>query len=235
MVDDLFAGGAHLRIAEEQAAIDNERRRIARDIHDGAAQQFTHVLHKLELIQHILASEPQPSHRVPLALMEVERAQNILQAGLADLRSSIATLLPAQLEGQDLGTALRKLLQECILNHPDLKMSDNLDALPPLPSTMQVVVFRFVQEALNNACIHGRATHISINVERQPHALMLAVSDNGAGFQPQAVYTVGRANGGRHLGLRGMRERIEQAGGNLEIESRLGAGTTVRARFPLNL
>src|SRR5579884_3953927 len=100
MVDDLFAGGAHLRIAEEQAAIDNERRRIARDIHDGAAQQFTHVLHKLELIQHILASEPQPSHRVPLALMEVERAQNILQAGLADLRSSIATLLPRNWKGR---------------------------------------------------------------------------------------------------------------------------------------
>jgi signal transduction histidine kinase len=279
MADDLFSGGARLRLAEEQAAIDNERRRIARDIHDGAAQQFAHVLHKLELIQHILASETQPSRRVPLALIEVERAQNILQAGLADLRSSIAALLPAQLEHQDLGAALRALLQECMLNHPGLEISDNLEDLPPLPSTLEVAIFRFVQEALNNACTHGRATHISIQVERQPHALALAVSDNGAGFQAHPAISnpveesqkregqegdrlpggawgtsrqrIGpsfnhhslnrfgragiRANGGRHMGLRGMRERIEQAGGSWEIESRSGAGTTVRARFPLSL
>jgi signal transduction histidine kinase len=234
MVDDFFSGGTHLRIAEEQAAIVNERRRIARDIHDGAAQQFAHVLHKLELIQHILASEPQPSHRVPLALMEVERAQHILQAGLADLRASIASLLPAQLEKQDLDAALQTLLQECMLNHPDLKISDNLEDLPPLSSTLEITIFRFIQEALNNACAHGRATHISIRVERKPHALELTVSDNGSGLQARTGCTWNKVDDGQHMGLYAMRSRIKQVGGSWQVESRPGAGTTVLARFPLD-
>ncbi len=103
---------------ELQTAIEHERTRIARDIHDGAAQQIGHVLYKLEFIQRMLEKQSLWPHLLQTALIEVERASSILDAALVDLRHGISSLLPVQLEGQDFVNALQSLFDEHMINDP---------------------------------------------------------------------------------------------------------------------
>lgn len=223
---------------ELQAVVERERSRIARDVHDGAAQQIAHVLHKLEFIQRILEKQTLWPHLLQTALIEVERATSILEAGLTDLRHGISSLMPAQLENQDFVKALQSLIDEHMLNDPGLEIVYTIDTLDALPVALEASIFRFIQEALTNVRKHALATHVDIHLQTASHALLVEVSDNGVGFQTGAVVahsmaSVEASKEAAHLGLRTMRERIQESGGNLEIESKLNEGTLVRARFPL--
>jgi signal transduction histidine kinase len=94
------------------------------------------------------------------------------------------------------------------------------------PADIETACFRIVQEALSNVARHARARHVEITLSRQDDALEIAVKDDGAGFDVEKLRS--------GLGLSGMGERAELAGGHLEIESAPGTGTAVRARFPLS-
>jgi signal transduction histidine kinase/DNA-binding CsgD family transcriptional regulator len=222
---------------EQQAAIEQERNRIARDIHDGSTQQIAHVLHKLEFVQHLLTRQPLLPHVTQTALGEVERARDLLAVSLNDLRRSISSLLPAQLEEQDFVVALHCLLDDYMLSDPDLTITLNMDTPDDLPVALEASIYRFIQEALTNVSKHAQATHATISIRVLANALVVEVQDNGVGFQPELVARVAVKspldNGSLHLGLRTMRERIQDAGGSLEIESDSGRGTCVRARFTL--
>jgi signal transduction histidine kinase/DNA-binding CsgD family transcriptional regulator len=223
---------------ELQLVVEHERTRIAHDIHDGAAQQIGHVLHKLEFIQHILEKQALWPHLSQTALIEVERASSILEAGLIDLRHSISSLLPVQLENQDFANALQSLLDEHMINDPALEITYNMDVADVLPATLEASIFRFIQEALTNVRKHALATHVAIHLKMASHALVVEVSDDGVGFQAEAVpaqrmSTLEQSDEALHLGLRTMRERIQEVGGSLEIQSKANEGTLVRARFPL--
>ncbi len=222
---------------EQQAAIEQERNRIARDIHDGSTQQIAHVLHKLEFVQHLLSRQPLLPHMTQTALGEVERARDLLVLSLNELRRSISSLLPAQLEEQDFIIALHSLLDDYMLSDPDLTITLNMDTSDDLPVALEASIYRFIQEALTNVSKHARATHATISLRVLANALVVEVQDDGVGFQPELVgrVVVKRSLdiGPLHLGLRTMRERIREAGGSLEIESEAGHGTCVRARFTL--
>jgi signal transduction histidine kinase/DNA-binding CsgD family transcriptional regulator len=224
-----------LRIAEQKAVVDHERSRIARDIHDGAAQHVAHVLTRLELVQRIFERQPQQ------ALAEVKQAYALLRVSLDELRHGIASLLPAQLEAQSFATALQGLLDEYRTNNPGVEIAYSIDDLTQLPSTLEAPIFRLMQEALTNIQKHARATRISALIRVLPGMLLVEVSDNGVGFRPEQVMgfsggvTIkkGGAEAVWHVGLRTMRERVQEAGGHWEIQSSTGQGTTVKARFPL--
>ncbi len=223
---------------ELQSVVEHERTRIAHDIHDGAAQQIGHVLHKLEFIQRMLEKPELWPHLLQTALIEVERASSILEAGLIDLRHGISSLLPVQLENQDFANALQSLLDEHMINDAGLEITYNIDAPDALPASLEASIFRFIQEALTNVRKHALATHVTIHLKMASHALVVEVSDNGIGFQEAAVpaqriTSADPSEEALHLGLRTMRERIQEAGGNLEIQSKANEGTMVRARFPL--
>ena len=226
---------AHTR--EQQAAVEHERNRIARDIHDGSTQQITHVLHKLEFVQHLLTRQPLLPHLTQTALGEVERARELLLASLNDLRRSISSLLPTQLEEQDFVVALHNLLDDYMINEPGLTITLNMDKPDELPVALEASIFRFIQEALTNVSKHAQATHANIFIRQAANALVVEVHDDGVGFQPEPVGLVavkGPAQAGPlRLGLRTMRERIQEAGGSMEIESNADRGTSVRARFTL--
>src|SRR6266568_4567692 len=117
-----------------QKAIDEERSRIARDIHDGAAQHIAHVLHKLEFIQRIWEKQPD------VALQEIERTTAILQEGLHDLRHDIASLVPAQLEEQGFATALQSLFEEYRQSEPALSITYEGIDTQFLPFTLEAPV-----------------------------------------------------------------------------------------------
>jgi signal transduction histidine kinase/DNA-binding CsgD family transcriptional regulator len=215
-----------------QAAIERERERIARDIHDGAAQQIAAALHRLELVARLLAREsgtdqPATAHR-ELILRELERACEALEVGLNELRASISSLLPPQLEEQNLDAALRALLDEFALHNPDVVVSyDN--AQPHLLSpALSAPLFRFVQEALHNVRKHASASRVTVRIRPLSGLLVAEVRDNGVGFDPRQM-----AGAQQHFGLRDMRERITAAGGRWHISSKPGAGTTVKAIFPI--
>lgn len=234
-------------------AIERERGRIARDLHDGLAQQLVLVLLKLEYVQRILEEPtapvpilPQPTSQATLdrslqcsmklekllqpARAEIERAHEMLYAGLNDLRHCISSLLPAQMEQKSFPAALQELVHG--YEHTQCSLSCTLSDLECIPSHLEVPVFRFMQEALNNIHKHAQATRITIHLSIQADVLRAEVSDNGKGFQVEQVLEdcQGRTE---HIGLQCMRERISEAGGKWGIESLPGRGTRVWAHFTL--
>ena len=212
-----------------QKAIDEERSRIARDIHDGAAQHIAHVLHKLEFIQRIWEKQPD------LALQEIERTMAILQEGLHGLRHDIASLVPFQLEEQGFAAALQSLFEEYRQSDPALSITYEGIDTQSLPFTLEAPVFRIIQEALHNIRKHAQASHVEIRIHILAGLLLVEVSDNGTGFDktkfPNASQT--RTGTMQHMGLYSMRKRVQQACGKWEIMSKPGRGTTIKAQFPL--
>ncbi len=217
--------------AEQKATIEQERSRIARDIHDGPAQQIAHGIHKLEFIQRLLEKQSDPPQ---LVLSEIDRVRKLLEESLNDLRYGIMSPIPTQLQEQGLAVALRTLLEYYALNEPQLQISYSIDHLHRIPSSLEVPIFRLIQEALNNVRKHARASQVTIRIRSYIGLLQIEVSDNGRGFQVEDILRgANSAQSVSHFGLRGMRERVQQAGGTLEVQSKPGAGTTIKARFPL--
>ncbi len=214
-----------VRTTEQQAAIDQERIRIARDIHDGPAQFIAHVLHKLEYIERILEKEPQA------ALREIERARQLLEESLKELRYRITSLIPVQLEEQGFDAALQGLLDEYAINEPTLKIFYDSEYSALVPPSLEVPTFRLIQEALNNVRKHAQATRVAIRIRLLNGLFVVEVSDNGMGFDVERI--LHSADAAQHIGLRAMRDRVQQAGGMWTISSKPGEGTTVKARFPL--
>lgn len=250
-------------------AIERERERIARDIHDGAAQRIASVLPRLAYITRLLEREKGGLTGVvgetgetgrQVVQRELGRACKVLEEGLDELQHSISALLPPQLEQQNFDAALRALLDDLAFNEPGVEVVYDGDVPAPVPPALEVHIFRFVQEALNNARKHARATRVSVSIRLLTGLLVVEVHDNGVGFDPrQAVRTGvgagisagvttgagdGKAMGVRdkaetgkkslHFGLREMRERIMQAGGRWEVRSTPGMGTLVKAVFPVS-
>jgi signal transduction histidine kinase/DNA-binding CsgD family transcriptional regulator len=215
------------------AAIDQERERIARDMHDGAAQQIAHVMHKLAFISRMLEKQPAAARR------ELNVATQLLQESLDELRRTIMSPLPERLERQGLAVALQALIEE--YTHDERTLSIDLlgDDLTLVPTALETTLYRFVQEALANVRKHAHAMHAVIRIRVLVGLLLVEVSDDGQGFDIEqsrkraGIYT--SASIGRHMGLRTMRERVKQAGGQWEITSKRGTGTTVKARFPLSI
>ncbi|HEU0002668.1 MAG TPA: LuxR C-terminal-related transcriptional regulator [Ktedonobacteraceae bacterium] len=225
--------GAYLEDASKEtlAAIDRERGRIARDIHDGAAQGIAHAIHALELAQRILEKQPQAARR------EIQRARETLLESLNDLRHDISALLPARLEQMSFAKAVQVLLDDFSAHEPAIILRRDEIQIKYLLPSLEAPFYRFLQEALHNVRKHARASHVTVQIQSLPGLLVAQVSDDGAGFHMEEALRQGKdvAKNGTLVGfgLRTMRERIEQAGGVLDVISKPGAGTTIKARFPL--
>lgn len=208
--------------ANVAAAIEQERARIARDIHDGVVQQLAAVLQRLELARRTLESHPDAA-RQPL-----DEAALLINESLTELRHAIVSPIPLQLEEQGLTAALRKLAQETTRVEPSLRVEVESSEPYPLPVALEAVVYRLAQESLANTRKHAQATRVVIRLRLVNRLLVVEISDNGQGFAAEAT-----GQTGEHLGLRMMRSRVQQAGGKWEAQSWPGVGTTIKARFPL--
>ncbi len=214
-----------LRIEEKQEAIDRERNRIARDIHDGAAQGIVHALHKLEFTQRVLEKQPQVAQR------ELQRARETLRESLNDLLHDIAALRPIRLEQANFDEAVRDLLDDFSKHEPSIALHYEAAQIKYMPPSLEVPIYRLLQEALHNVRKHAHASHVSVQIQSLPGLLVAQVSDDGAGFRV-APASAATSETLAHLGLRAMQERVEQAGGVLDIASKQGAGVAIKARFP---
>lgn len=203
--------------------IDKERERIARDIHDGPSQQIAAVLHKLEYIQRIMVRQPQE------ALREIGLARQTLDEGLRDLRQCITTLIPTPLQNQSLAEALHSFIQDDGHLHVVVE-SGGLTLVPP---ALEVPIYHLVQEGLNNVRKHAQAQQVVVSLRVSSGLLLVEIRDDGKGFNSKTLLSRFPGETEQRLGLRAMRDRVQEAGGTLEISSNPRGGTTVRARFPL--
>lgn len=223
-----------VRTREQEAMIDQERKRIAFDIHDGPAQRITHALQKLDLIRRSLEKSPASPETL---LAEINRAHNMLELSLEDLRQSISSLLPARLEEQGFVAALSELLDEMRGEERGLEIACQIEKPELLPPLLEGPVYRFIQESLNNVRKHANATRVTLRIRILSGSLIVEVSDNGRGFQldEEGMRELAASKGARsgRLGLHAMRERIQALGGSWEAQSKPGEGTILRARFPL--
>jgi signal transduction histidine kinase len=210
---------ARLGDQARQAAILEERNRIARDIHDTLAQGFTGVVLNLEAASRTLKKD-----NLGQALEHIEHARNLAQAGLAEARLSVRALRPEALQQADLANALQALLRRAeasgTLHARFAELGDRI----PLPGEVESELLRIAQEGVTNVLKHAGAQHVELNLVFDPGALRLSIVDDGVGFDPRQ-----RHDG---FGLLGMRERAERIGARLLVVSTPAGGTRVETVIP---
>lgn len=206
---------ARLTERARQAAALEERNRIARDIHDTLAQGFTGVILNLEAASRTLRKD-----NLEKALEHIDLARNLAQAGLAEARQSVAALRPEALRDADLVRALHALVDRCASAGTVQIHFQCVGPTRALPSEIDNELLRIAQEGMTNTLKHARARHLDLRLEFRDGVVLLSLTDDGAGFDPDAHHD--------GFGLLGMRERAERIGARLEVRSRPGSGTQVR-------
>ncbi len=202
---------------------EEERIRLAREVHDGPAQVLAHVLLGLE---HSLSlSAQQKIERLAAHLGELRAST---RAGLHEVRRFIADLRPPALEEQGLAAALTELAARFTAAGL-ITVRYEGDALPRLASEQEIVLYRIAQEALNNASKHARRASVLLQASVTARDLTLLVRDDGPGFDPR---TITAKTKGKHWGLASIHERAELIGARLVISSAPGQGTAVRVTLP---
>lgn len=202
------------------AAQEEERHRIARELHDEAGQALTSMMVGLRLLE----KEVERPEMLVARLTDLKR---MTDGVLEDLHRLAMDLRPASLDHLGLVAALRQYAELYSRQHGLVVQFETvgLDS-GRLPAEVEIALYRIVQEALTNVVRHARATRADVLLERRGDRLVAIVEDDGAGFDPETAVQNGR------LGLFGMRERAEMLGGALAIESAPGAGTTVFVELP---
>ncbi len=208
------------QFAQVTAAQEEERQRIARELHDGLVP----VLASLNIRLHTVGKHLDRDEH-PLA-GEIRELAEQAQASSREIRRLIQDLRPVALDELGLVPALRQHLSRCEQEH-GLVIDFVADAGQRLPPPVETALFRIVQEAVNNVLRHAQAQRVAVTVARYADHVELRVADDGQGFDTQ------RPRSGRHVGLWSMRERVEQLGGRFEVCSAPGQGTAVTALVPL--
>jgi signal transduction histidine kinase len=206
------------------AVQEEERRRIARDIHDQLGQQMTALRRSLDAVRMREAVDPSSITRVARTEQLAEELDRSIDFLTWDLR-------PAALDHLGLAAALRNLVEGWSARFMIAAEFQALDTeLLRLPSDTETNLYRMAQEALHNVVKHARATHVAAYFHRRDGEAVLAVEDNGVGFD---TADIGARPASRGLGLVSMRERTMLVGGTLEIDSTPDHGTTIFVRVPL--
>ncbi|WP_052433390.1 sensor histidine kinase [Streptacidiphilus carbonis] len=220
LIRELETVRADLDDAHRTAGVLAERQRLSHEIHDTLAQGFTSLLMLIQAADATVEKDPVAT-RERLALAEATARDN-----LAEARALVAALAPAPLQGMPLDLALERV---CARTADELGLPVAARVLGPpreLPADVQVVLLRAAQEALSNVRKHAAAGSADVRLTYRPVGVLLEVVDDGRGFKPVADAPEGS------YGLRGMRARVEQVHGTLEIMSAPGEGTTVRVEIP---
>lgn len=206
-------------------SVEAERKRIAIELHDGPIQHLTALGLRLDAERRRLARQlPESSHDANL-----DSLQEGLRSEIADLRRVVTNLRPPALDEWGLDVALSNYVSA-------MKEDSDLDCLLQahltrrLPSAIETVLYRVVQEALTNVVRHARARQAIVTLSEEQGEVALEVRDDGIGIGAGTIDERGLAG---HFGLLGMRERVQMIGGAWELTSTPGSGTEIRARIPV--
>jgi signal transduction histidine kinase len=200
----------------EQLTVSRERNRLARELHDTLAHTLSGLTVQLDAIA--VVWQPMP----PQVQAMFDRALSVARSGLDETRRALQALRAMPLEEMGLVWAIGDLSEKAAAGNGwalHLSLPDRLDALPP---EVEQCYYRVAQEALANVSRHAEAKTVWVSLQRMQSELHLEVRDDGRGFGPGSDATE------EQFGIQGMRERAELIGGQLEVESHPGQGTTIR-------
>lgn len=223
----------HLKLVEKEAARqmllrslveaqEEERKRLARELHDGAGQTLTGLLVRLKTLENKAA--------VPNLKDDLRNMQDLVSETIEQIRTLAHQLRPAALEEFGLPLALEALVK-------DVSDQGRLDGTcecqlksHEIPDEVEVVLYRIAQEGVTNILRHAHAAHMNLMVHLGQQGVSMTIEDDGAGFDPT---TLGMDSGKRHLGLISMKERAEILGGSLDIYTAPDKGTTIQVHVPI--
>jgi signal transduction histidine kinase len=199
--------------------------RVGADLHDGPAQLLSFSLLRLHEI-----SAGLPTELVAKNQDAIDAVTRATQDALREIRNISAGVSIPEVDRMTVSSVLRLAIEQHETRTGTL-VNDKVDALPfSLPASVKICAFRLVQEGLNNAFRHAGACGQSVSAVMRGEFLVILVSDNGPGFEPE-----NRAGCNETLGLRGLRHRIEALGGTFCITSQIGSGTTISAILPCSI
>lgn len=206
----------HYASTLEQLAVTQERNRLSRELHDTLAHTLSGLAVQLEAVRSLWKSEPKRSYAM------LEESLQATRAGLTESRNAIQALRASPLEDLGLPLALRGLAENAA-GRSGAALSLDLPAkTEKLSPDVEQCMYRVAQEALENIVRHAEARQIEMRLAREEKHLVLNIRDDGRGFDPASV------DAEKHFGLKGLRERVAMFGGDLQIHSRPGQGTTIR-------
>ncbi|MFJ6614335.1 sensor histidine kinase [Streptomyces sp. NPDC091289] len=215
---------AQLLVQAREAGVDDERRRLAAEIHDTLAQGLTGIIAQLQVVTSVSDRDPET------ARVHLERAAALARHSLGEARRSVHNLAPAALDHDELAGALEKTVAGWAEQHRVRADFTVTGTAEPVHDEIAATLLRIAGEALANAGRHAGASRVGVTLSFMDDELTLDVRDDGCGFDPAATAPAGRAGG---FGLGGMRARAERIAGAVEVESEPGGGTAVSARVPL--
>ncbi len=206
-----------------ELAKEDERKRIARELHDEMGQALTAAKINLQL----LSSDPA---QVGVA-GRIEDTIGLVDRMIRHVRQLSLDLRPPLLDEMGLAAALRGYLEATAQRSGIEVAVEAAEAPAGIPAEIEITAFRVVQEAVTNVLRHARASRIEVSLTHDSSWLEVSVRDDGRGFDVESALE--RGAGGHHLGLLGIRERVESLGGTVDLRSAPGVGTSVRVRVPL--
>lgn len=200
-------------------AQEEERRRIARDLHDSVGQSLTSLMIGLKLLGQLTDPAEAQNKRQEMRQIAAETLEGV--------RSLSHQLRPSILDDLGLTSALKRYASEFVAHYPHLSVDVHSNLAQRLPRTIETSLYRIVQEAMTNAARHNSVVTISVLLSKRNGHVQAIIEDNGEGFDPEQVRRTRNS-----VGLQSMQERAELLGGTLSIESS-DKGTTVFVEVPL--
>jgi signal transduction histidine kinase len=223
---DLRASLEDLRVADEGRRLllehlvraeEEERRRIAGDVHDDPVQKMSAATMWIQVLRRGVSD--------PTQLAQLDKLMGSVRGSIASLRQLIFELRPHALDQDGLAAALRDYLESL---EPDFAFHVDDGLMEEPSSELRIVLYRMAQEALANAHKHARAARVDVSLAKRDGGYIVRITDDGVGFDAPPTLRSERG----HLGLSSMRERAEMAGGRCRLQSAPGRGTTVELWIP---
>jgi signal transduction histidine kinase len=214
---------ARLHEQVQRLVVAAERERIGRDLHDGIIQRIYGVSLSLEDVPELMTGSPAEAEA------RVDRAIDTLHDIIRDIRSFIVGLRPGQLDGSDLAASVHALAEELRSNTLlaiDVAVSPSM-AEPDERARNELV--QIVREGLSNVARHAHASHVTLDLSSDDDDVVLAIADDGNGFDPTQRPVDGGSGG---HGISNMRSRVAALGGSLDISSAPGHGARITIRVP---
>jgi two-component system sensor histidine kinase UhpB len=221
-----YQNGMHDYIAAMTQGQEEERKRLARELHDETVQALIALGQRVEMAQKALSANPQR------AAERIGQVRRMVAEILEGVRRLNRDLRPVYLEDLGFIPALEMLAGPAGLPGLDVDFSV-VGSVRRLPPDLELAAYRIVQEALHNVVQHARATHVAVVVRFEADHLILLVRDDGGGFEVPSLPDALARQG--HFGLMGMQERAMLYGGRLTIRSEPGSGTEISVRLPYPL
>jgi two-component system sensor histidine kinase DegS len=207
------------------SAQENERQRLARQMHDGPAQSLTNLILQAEICERLFDTDP------VRARAELGVLKDAVTSNFQKVREFIFDLRPMMLDDLGLNPTLKRYIQDFEAKSGlacNLVISGKEQRLPP---HAEVTVFRVVQSLLNNVREHANATHVEISLDLGPDGLKAKVEDDGSGFDVNEVMAAARQR--KTMGLMTIIEQVEMLGGEIQFDSSVGRGTKAELNLPI--